>query len=60
MESSDWCVKEKECNDSEGNRVRSSIPVKFETPGGGPMLVDGLLEPFGDRVMEADRDIGVN
>jgi hypothetical protein len=34
MKSSDWCAKEKECRDSEGNRVRSS--VKFSVGEEGP------------------------
>jgi len=32
--SSDWCAKEKECRDSEGNRLRSSL--KFSVGEDGP------------------------
>ena len=34
MNSSDWWANEKECNDSEGNRLRSS--VKFNVGDDGP------------------------
>ena len=55
MNSSDWCANEKECNDSEGNLVKSS--VKFNVGDEGPDVK--AIEPArvggNVRVIELDR-----
>lgn len=54
MNSSDWCAKEKECNDSEGNRLRSSVKFKEGDVGPGGMAIE-VDRGFGkERVMELD------
>ncbi len=51
MKSSDWCAKEKECSDSEGNRDRSSVKLGEEGPG-----VNGVWCPEGSIiVIEVER-----
>lgn len=54
MKSSDWWAKEKECRDSEGKRVRSS--VKFSVGEEGPecMAREGVRGVGRARVIEPD------
>jgi hypothetical protein len=51
MNSSDWWANEKECRDSEGNRLRSSVKFKGGEPGPGGIIIDDDLV----RVMDPDR-----
>lgn len=53
MNSSDWWAKEKECKDSEGNRLRSSL--KFREGDDGPDWRPG----DGRNAMFIDEDLGV-
>lgn len=46
MYSSDWCAKEKECNDSEGKRERSS-----EKLGDEGCVLKGMPEVFASSVV---------
>lgn len=56
INSSDWWAKEKECNDSDGNRVRSSVKFNVGEAGPGDKAPD---EPFRElgvvRLTELDR-----
>lgn len=47
MNSSDWVAKENECNDSEGNRVRSSPKANVGDPGAEGAEPDGCLDTGG-------------
>lgn len=52
MNSSDWCAKEKECRDSDGKRLRSS--VKFNVGDEGPegIAMEDARESAKESVME--------
>lgn len=56
MKSSDWWAKEKECSDSDGNRVRSSPNVGDVGPGevGIWLAYESMAESEADRLMLRD------
>lgn len=55
MNSSDWCANEKECNDSEGNRLRSSVKLRTGEDGPEGMPIEDSREFDNVRVMEPER-----
>jgi hypothetical protein len=55
MNSSDWCAKEKECNDSDGNRVRSSVNIVGEAGPGDKAPEELFREPGSVRLIEFER-----
>jgi hypothetical protein len=55
--SAEWCAKENECNDSDGNRLKSS--VKFMVGDEGPDIAPvELFLDSGEREIAIDADLG--
>ena len=55
MNSSDWCAKEKECKDSDGNRLKSSVKFKVGEDGPEGIAIEALREFGNDKVIDPDR-----
>lgn len=55
MKSSDWWANEKECSDSEGYRVRSSVKFRVGEEGPEVFAKDGVRGVGRVRVMEPER-----
>ena len=51
-DSSDWCAKEKECRDSEGKRVRSSLKTKTGEGGPESNVTEGAREAWFEEGIE--------
>ena len=55
INSSDWCANEKECKDSDGNRLKSSVKLRFGDEGPEVTAPEGVRGFERVSVREPDR-----